>query len=760
MRATSPANPSQQSSFIASFLSHPLTAEYHDMTGDDLANTLARLGSKALVALNTPAALGSAFVVLLILLIPVARNLAVEALCQVYVTFAHRPFQSAPIDYLFSGAERPLPASNSFWSNVLASTTLKWRVQRKGGLRHEKEVDWDDPDAVQNGDMIEAWDRIAEWDEQCLHPSKLEQLRRVGDPLADDALDQVDMLPAKQSSTDTLRTMFDRARSDSSSHPQQDACKSFWQAVNRRPPPGAGALDLDWYRARHGAQATSSLQQWPEHPSTKQPESSATVPIWSPQHHTTIDVQDNVEELQAEAEVLRRGKDVFYRYAGPILTVLLHFSLAGGFASPRITEVLKQTAYLVPNPAASRDKSSTSSSASLLPTVEDLQRMFHVDKARADRTWSRLLETTQFVLDVMENADSLRPPNSTKAACASSATTSDTNEAGLAPPERGGEGWQSAVRVRLLHTNVRRRVLKLAEKRQKDGLTAGKSLYDVEKNGVPINQEDLLGTLCAFSTAPLAMLQRIGVTPTAQERKDFIALWRHVGFYMGIEPALLRRAFRNPYVADRTLWCTILHLFNRVEILGGQHGDVNGTVGPRMQGPTIPVLIACAGRPPFHTPLSAHVAISRRLLGKSLADALALPAPSAKREVLTDIAFLGMYIPIWFGSIYPRLTWEGRKLELSRPLLRRLIVFSFGNKRTKFEMPSHDFKSTSETKARNGDKVNVETQSSSHLDVPEDKEHIMSLARQWRWLMREMLAILALAGLCVVAVLAAAFIYL
>lgn len=728
------------------------------MSGIDLTQILRGLASSALSAMTEPALLWPAPITLLILLIPPARNLAVEAVCQVYVTFVHRPFQLAPIDYLFSGEERPLPASNSLWSSLLAATTLRWRVLRKGGLRHEKEINWDDPDAVKDGDMIEAWDRIAEWDQQCLHPSKLERLRRVGDPIADNALDRVDS-PSSTRSTDILRNIYDHSCTDASSRTEPDACKTFWKAVDRRPPPGAGALGLDWYRARYGAQAASSLELWPQHPSTKQTEPNSTVPIWLPSNDDSIDAQNSSEELEAEAQVIRRGQDVFYRYAGPMLTVLLHFSLAGGFASPRITEVLKQTAYLVPTAAASRAKGTKPSTASLLPTVKDLQQMFHVDKARADRTWSRLLETTQFVLDVVENADSLRPPSANMPAPTSSATSANVDEAALSPPERGGEGWQSAVRVRLLHTNVRRRVLKLAEKRRNDDSNTSENVYDVEKNGVPINQEDMLGTLCAFSTAPLAMLQRIGATPTAQERKDFIGLWRHVGFYMGLEPALLRRAFGDPYAADRTLWCTILHLFNKVEILGDQQGDVKGAVGPRMQGPTIPVLIACANRPPFHTPLSAHVVISRRLLGKSLADALALPAPSAKREVLTDIAFLGMCIPIRFGSIYPRLRWERRKLELSRPLLRRLIVFSFGNKRTKFEMPSHASKSSAETISLQGEKVNVETQSSSHLDVPEDKEHNMYLVRQWQWLMREMVAVVALSASSVAAIVVSAYVY-
>ncbi|TKY85313.1 hypothetical protein EX895_005475 [Sporisorium graminicola] len=704
---------------------------------------LAQLAGAAVDTLSLSTLAWTVVVALLLFCIPSARARFVDALCYAYVAIFHRPFRSSPTDFLFSGYAAPLPVTNSTWSRLQASTALKWRAQR-GGLRHEKQIDWSQNEVVQHGDMIEAWDRVVEWDQRCLHPHKLEQLRSVGDPLADKALEQVERSPLhsdrKHASTDTLRKIYDQASVQYTTSSDQLDCLTFWKAIDRRPPPGAGALGLDWYESHYGKDAVNSLPHWPQYPSTNKQEPFATLPIWTPHDATSIDATTKSAELQAEAEVIRRGQDAFYRYAGPMLTVLLHFSLAGGFASPRITQVLKQTAYLVPTANAKRGRDSKPSNTPTLPTVEELRETFKMDKARADRTWNRLLETTQFVLDVVEKADSLTPPS----IAALSAPGSDTvqGNAPLAPPEVGGDGWQSAVRVRLLHTNVRHRVLKLVERGSNGSLDTNGDVYDLDKNGIPINQEDMLGTLCAFASAPLAMLQRIGVSPSAQERKDYIALWRHIGFYMGIEPALLRCAFADAQAADRTLWCTVLHLFSQVEVLNGHLG---GHSQPIMQGPTIPVLIACADRPPFHTPLSAHVAISRRLLGKSLADSLALPASSARREVLSDIAFLGMQVPILFGRFYPRRRWERRRLELARPLLRRLIVFSFGNKRTRFEMPSSSKEQSHKAQGEGErERVNVETQSSEHLTVPEDKKHMMRLAREWRWLMREMVAVLVL----------------
>ncbi len=147
----------------------------------------------------------------------------------------------------------------------------------------------------------------------------------------------------------------------------------------------------------------------------------------------------------------------------------------------------------------------------------------------------------------------------------------------------------------------------------------------------------------------------------------------------------------------------------------------------------------------------SHLASSA---GKSLADSLSLPASSARREVLTDIAFFGMQVPILFGRFYPRRSWEKRKLELSRPLMRRLIDWSFGNKRTRFEMPSRPMSDTPK-KGANAEKINVETQNDSHIDVPDDKDYFLGLAREWRWLMREMIAVFVFIA-CVVAALTVA----
>lgn len=60
---------------------------------------------------------------------------------------------------------------------------------------------------------------------------------------------------------------------------------------------------------------------------------------------------------------------MFWRYAAQIFGALLHFSLAGGFSATRVVRVLDETGYLTGH--------------------------------ERDRTYRRLLETTQAVMDYM-----------------------------------------------------------------------------------------------------------------------------------------------------------------------------------------------------------------------------------------------------------------------------------------------------------------------------------------------------------------------
>jgi ER-bound oxygenase mpaB/B'/Rubber oxygenase, catalytic domain len=63
--------------------------------------------------------------------------------------------------------------------------------------------------------------------------------------------------------------------------------------------------------------------------------------------------------------------------------------------------------------------------------------------------------------------------------------------------------------------------------------------YDRQKLGEPINQEDLLGTLIAFTVVVIQALERFGVQMSEEQRDGYVRLWLTVGYLLGIDPALL-----------------------------------------------------------------------------------------------------------------------------------------------------------------------------------------------------------------------------
>jgi ER-bound oxygenase mpaB/B'/Rubber oxygenase, catalytic domain len=191
------------------------------------------------------------------------------------------------------------------------------------------------------------------------------------------------------------------------------------------------------------------------------------------------------QALWPNKEQILRGQAVFYRYAPQILASLLHFSLSSGFSSPRVSRILNIASYIVP-PMESTPEGDTP----------------RISKESNDRSFQRLMETTQWMINCM----------------------------GDGAMEPGGIGWSSTVRVRLLHTLMRRRIL---EKSKNEWETKGFSVYNEKEEGIPISQEDMVSTLNSFTSAPLFCMEKTGLSPLPQECEDWTALWRVIGYYFG-----------------------------------------------------------------------------------------------------------------------------------------------------------------------------------------------------------------------------------
>lgn len=117
-----------------------------------------------------------------------------------------------------------------------------------------------------------------------------------------------------------------------------------------------------------------------------------------------------------------------------------------------------------------------------------------------ERAHHRLMVTSQMVLDVMAPG-------------------------GLTA---GGRGIRSAQKVRLMHAAVRNLLL-----------NSTTTPWDKNDLGVPINQEDLAGTLMTFSCQIMQGLASIGLPLKAEEQEAYLQSWQAVGHLMGVHPQLI-----------------------------------------------------------------------------------------------------------------------------------------------------------------------------------------------------------------------------
>jgi hypothetical protein len=125
----------------------------------------------------------------------------------------------------------------------------------------------------------------------------------------------------------------------------------------------------------------------------------------------------------------------------------------------------------------------------------NLSRILNMSGDLRARTYKRLLATLQLVLNV------------------SSCTGFEPN----------GRAIISAQKLRLLHAGTR--------------FVARRTLTDFEaRYGVPVNQEDMLGTILGFSYLVILGLRTLEAGLTKQEEEDFLYTWKVFGIMMGIHP--------------------------------------------------------------------------------------------------------------------------------------------------------------------------------------------------------------------------------
>jgi len=248
----------------------------------------------------------------------------------------------------------------------------------------------------------------------------------------------------------------------------------------------------------------------------------------------------------------------------------------------------------------------------------------------------------------------------------------------------GGDGWKTALHVRFLHAKVRRVLLK----------RGGKRAWDTATNGIPINQEDMAATLLAFSINSLVGMEYIsGISISNEERCDFLAVWRYIGWLLGVYcendswSTLLRPLdpcgpgwypfYPDPIAhAKAILESVVFHILEPDESsaviahhllnIGRPKRDVNGRTIFDNDKTTMTSSMAEKQQVPF----LFRALVCRHFIGDPLADALKLPFHFSwtQRLKLSLYSFLYLWclrVYTWVTMIYPQpfISWHKRVLH-------------------------------------------------------------------------------------------------
>lgn len=425
--------------------------------------------------------------------------------------------------------------------------------------------------------LFRRWDFVSSFNEDCLRPSDIEPLRFESDELADRVVDKLGFIGHGGSGRDAYLAVRDYVNDETVERDAGDPVVRFWNEMNELPPPGVCGFNPEEREKGTKAELYIPLKAF---------------------------------EDTAPEPTLAEGQRVFWKYSGQIFTALMHFSLAGGFSSPKLAAVMHETNYLTSD--------------------------------AKEATYKRLLETTLFVLDAMEDM-----------------------------AVGTGSGWKSAMRVRLLHAQVRRRI----------SMGKGRyNAYDTERDGIAINQADLLAVLGAFAVGPVWSMTRNGFSMSPREKSAYQVAWRHVGYYLGISPRLLLRYYGRTFETTESSFASLAYA---VFPSGEPPRDP-------YQTPQYKILSSVSGRPPRGKRVEHHLELCRLCVGPSLAEQLALPRGQWQDAYTVEVERLMSWGLMTFGDWYSRLggsrgrQWESRRRDWFRWVVKLLVIWQLGERRTVF----------------------------------------------------------------------------
>jgi len=237
----------------------------------------------------------------------------------------------------------------------------------------------------------------------------------------------------------------------------------------------------------------------------------------------------------------------------------------------------------------------------------------------------RIFETAQFVFDVL-------------------------NEGSFGP---AGRGIRASQKVRLLHATIRH-------------LTLRQASWDATSWGVPINQEDLAGTLMTFSCVILDAWKTLRIAVSTVEAEAFLHTWTVVGHLLGLEHRLLPNN-----VGDGE---ALMEQIRNTEWQASPEGATLATALVKMMQSFLP----------GHVFDGIAVTMMRDLAGDHCADLLSLPRADWTRRLVhlaTDLDSL-------FGSGDDHSIAQKLLAEASQKLMEGLVGVFRDGKQARFRIPS------------------------------------------------------------------------
>ncbi len=223
----------------------------------------------------------------------------------------------------------------------------------------------------------------------------------------------------------------------------------------------------------------------------------------------------------------------------------------------------------------------------------------------------------------------------------------------------GAPGFSAAVRVRLMHAQVRR-------------LLSASPRWNARAWGLPINQLDMAGTVLLFSRVVVDGLRRFGFQLADEEVEDLLHLWRWAGYVLGVREELLSATAAE---AD-TLWGVI------TDTQAPPDEDARTLAHALMRSPVH------EARTPEERARAERFAdlgygISRYLMGDTYADALGFPRNAWRfvapllRPLLSGATGLARRLP---GV-------DGLALQAGMAYWRRAVSLGLGDDEPTFDMP-------------------------------------------------------------------------